>query len=205
MARCVTGHLWRLLFWQMAVCHVVHPAPGKPYSGLITIQAIPPFLSVLSKSYTNRLDLQIGEQMQRGLERQKLALHAALGKKGQTREIQHKPEQTWHYSCNLRQLSQDLYTWSHVTQAGNERQGSLVVVIKETNPGAAPLAMNDRQTFWTDSASEVMPRKVKQTFFESISLRFIVSGVDPRFVSRRHQIIASALWFLALCETCWRR
>lgn len=40
-----------------------------------------PFLSVLSKSYTNRLDLQIGEQMQRGLERQKLALHAALGKK----------------------------------------------------------------------------------------------------------------------------
>lgn len=126
-------------------------------------------------------------------------------KKGQTGEIQHKPEQTWHYSCNLRQLSQDLYTWPHVTQAGIERRGPLVVVIKETNPGAAPLALNDISTFWTDSVSEVMLRKVKQTFFDSISLRFIVNGADPRFVLWWHQIMALVLWFLALWGTCCRR
>lgn len=145
--------------------------------------------------------------MQRGLgerERNWLFMCRTKGgwkEKGQTREIQHKPEQTWHYSCNLRQLSQDLYTWSHVTQAGNERQGSRVVVIKEAKPGAAPLALNDTADFlgWL-RCLRWCGEEVKQTFFESISLRFIVNGADPRFVLRWHQIRASVLRFLALLQ-----
>lgn len=88
----------------------------------------------------------------------------------------------------------------HVTRAGNESQCSLTVVLKDKYRGAAPLALDDRQTLCTDSVAEVMRRKVKQTFFESISLRFIANGADPRFVSRWHQIIALALWCLALLQ-----
>lgn len=127
-------------------------------------------------------------------------------KTGQTREIQHKPEQTWHYSCNLRQLSQDLYTWSHVTQAGNERQGFSSCCHWRDKTWSCSTG-----TEWQTGLSGLTQcprcvlRKVKQTVSESISLRFIVNGADPRFVSWWHQIIALVLWFLALWETCCGR
>lgn len=45
-----------------------------------------------------------------------------------------------------------------------------VVVLARTDPGAAPLALKERWTLWTGLASKMILRKVKQTFFDSISL-----------------------------------
>lgn len=138
----------------MALCHVAHPVPGKPNRVLIIIHALPlayqGFLNHIQTEYRytdRRTDVEAYRD-------RNLSIMPSVNKvkeifkkkKGQTGRIQHRPEQTHHYSCNLRQLSQDLYTWSHIARAGNERQGSLSVVSKETNPGAAPLALNDRVT-----------------------------------------------------------
>lgn len=74
MAHCVTGHLWRLLFWQMALCHVGHPAPGKPNRVLIIIQASPPayrcFLSHIQTEYRStdrRTDAERPRETETGL------------------------------------------------------------------------------------------------------------------------------------------
>lgn len=70
---------------------------------------------------------------------------------------------------------------SLVISAGNETSGSLD--IRGTKLGAAPLPLNERLTLGGDLVSEVLLRKVKQTFFECISLAFTADGANQCFVS----------------------